>query len=603
MIRVADYIAQHLKDCGVSRVFLVSGGGMMHLVDAIGRAGLPYMCCHHEQACGMAAEGYSRQSGTLGVCYATSGPGATNILTALVGAWQDSSPLLFLTGQSKRSQTIRLSSVAGLRQFGTFEVDIVPMVQSVTKYAHFLADPQSVRYHLEKAIHLATSGRPGPVLLDIPLDVQGAPVDPAGLSGFIAINDSAPPSADMIANVLTRINRATQPVLLVGHGVRCAGSIPMLRELVGVLGIPVVTTQLAKDALPYEHPLFVGHCGPKGDRAGNFAVQSADFILSLGCSLQAQTVGYEPELFAPNAYKIQVDIDRPILSRGDVPVDLQVEADVTAFIEALLPGKVGSDRWALWRDRCRRWKERYAVAKEPHNVQTPEINFYEFADVLSDCLTGTETIVTDAGSAFYVMGQAFKCRGDQRYLVSGAMGAMGYALPAAIGAAAASPAETVICVTGDGSLQTNIHELQTLSHYGLNVKLFIINNDGYASIRNTQKGFFAGKYVGASRDSGVSIPPLDKIAEAFGLRYIGIDTRESMRGLISRALETPGPLVIGIRAQVNQVIIPTVSSVQLPNGSMRSNPLHRMSPELPADELAREFGEEGHSALPQNSVA
>src|SRR5262249_45700918 len=266
MIRVADYIADHLKREGVKTVFLVSGGGMMYLVDAVGQANLPYICCHHEQACGMAAEGYARQSGRLGVCYATSGPGATNTLTALVGAWQDSSPVLFLTGQSKRSQTIRLAPVGGLRQFGTFEVDIVPMVETVTKYAHFLDDPQEVRFHLEKAIHLATTGRPGPVLLDIPLDVQGARIDPTKLAGFAPEAPQTPVATDIIAAVLDRMARAEQPILLVGHGVRCAGAVPKFRNLVDALEVPVVTTQLAKDALPYDHPLFVGHCGPKGDR-------------------------------------------------------------------------------------------------------------------------------------------------------------------------------------------------------------------------------------------------------------------------------------------------------------------------------------------------
>lgn len=603
MIRVADFLARELQRNGVATVFLVSGGGMMYLVDAVGQANLPYICCHHEQACGMAAEGYARQSGKIGVCYATSGPGATNILTALVGAWQDSSPMLFLTGQSKRSQTIRLAPVPGLRQFGTFEVDIVPIVKSVTKYAHFLDDPQSVRYHLEKALHLATTGRPGPVLLDIPLDVQGARVDPEQLAGFTPTRSANKPAADIAADILEKVARAARPILLVGHGVRCAGSVPKLRTLVEKLGVPVVATQLAKDALPYDHPLFVGHCGPKGDRPGNFALQSADLILSMGCSLHAQTVGYEADLFAPGAFKIQVDIERPILQRGDVPVDMQVEADVSDFIDVLLAGDVKSSPLATWRQRCQNWKKRFAVSAEPHKVDTLEINFYEFADALSNSLAGHETVVTDAGSAFYVMGQAFRCRGDQRYIVSGAMGAMGYALPAAIGVAAASPGRPVICVTGDGSLQANIHELQTLKHYGLNVKLFVINNDGYASIRNTQKGFFNGKYVGASRDSGVSMPPLDKISETFGLPYIAVDSRDMMRSLIAKALQGSGPTVIGIRAQTDQVIIPTVSSVQLPNGSMRSNPLHLMSPELPAEVLAQEIADNAPSVSVQKSVA
>ncbi len=589
MIRVADYIASHLKQIGIDKIFLVSGGGIMHLVDAIGKMGMPYQCGHHEQACGMAAEGYARRSGKLGVCYATSGPGGTNTLTALVGAWQDSSPVLFITGQSKRSQTIRLAKVAGLRQFGTFEVDILPMVMSVTKYAHFLDDPLSVRYQLEKAIHLATSGRPGPVLLDIPLDVQGALIDPDTLPGFEPEEIVPKPTEEGIAFVLEKLRSAARPILLVGHGVRCAKSIPALRTLVDRLGVPVVATQLAKDALPYDHPLFVGHSGPKGDRAGNFALQAADVILSLGCSLNAQSIGWEVDLYAPRSYKIQVDIDKPILQRGDVPVDLQIEADVTEFLAAMLASSSEAIANKEWPQRCEHWKHRFAVSREPHDFSTPEINFYEFAEVLSNTLLGDESIVTDAGSAFYVMGQAFKCKANQRYIVSGAMGAMGYALPAAIGCAAADKSRPVVCVTGDGSLQMNIQELQTLKHYNLNVKLFVINNEGYASIRNTQKGFFHGQYVGASNDSGVTMPCLEKIVAAYDLAYIAIDNRATLAEQIAKALQTLGPVVVGIKAQPGQVILPATASVKLADGRMRSNPLQKMSPELPPEVFAEEF--------------
>lgn len=603
-MRVSDYIVSHLKSIGVDKVFLLSGGGMMHLIDAIAAGGLDYICCHHEQACAMAAEGYARETGKLGVAYATSGPGATNILTGLVGAWQDSSPVLFITGQAKRSQTIRLAKTPGLRQFGTFEVDIVPIVESVTKYAHFLDAPERTRAVIEEATWLATTGRPGPVLIDVPLDVQGATVDPDTMEAFNPPAADRPSCADAAGDVVDRLGRAERPVLLVGHGVRAAGAVPLLREAVERLQWPVVSTQLAKDALSYDDPLFVGHCGPKGDRAGNFALQSADLVVSVGSSLHAQSIGYEADLFAPGAFKVQVDRERPILDRGDVAVDVQIEADVADFLRALIAAAPDSLRppaslrplesprtnAASWIDRCRDWKTRYAVSAEPHDVGTPEINFYELATALSEALIGNETVVTDAGSAFYVLGQAFRCKADQRYIVSGALGAMGYALPAAIGAAAGAPDKTVVCVTGDGSLQTNIHELQTLRHNNLRVKLFIVNNDGYASIRNTQKGFFAGQFVGASRDSGVSTPPLPAIAAAYGLDYVAIDDRESMPALIAEALASDGPTVIGIRAQSNQVIIPTVTSRQLPGGGLRSNALHVMHPALPDEVIEAELG-------------
>ena len=591
-MRVGDYFAQRLKTMGVEKVFLVSGGGMMHLIDAIAANHLDYVCCHHEQACAMAAEAYARETGRLGACYATSGPGATNILTGLIGAWQDSSPVIFFTGQAKRSQTIALAPTPGLRQFGTFEVDIVPMVKSVTKYAVMIDDLTQVRYHFEKAVHLAITGRPGPVLLDVPLDVQGAQIDPDQLAGFTPPTIGATVAEADIDAVLNRLSRARRPVLLVGHGVRAAGAVVPFRQLADKLGAPVTPTQLAKDVLAYDHPLFVGHSGPKGDRAGNFALQSSDFILSMGCSLHAQTVGYEADLYAPQAYKVQVDIEQPILDRGDIPVDKRIEADITDFIQALLAKAPDPNpAWTSWRERTGRWKQAYAVRAEPHDVSTPEINFYELAEALSTTLKGGESIVTDAGSAFYVMGQAFRCRSDQRYIVSGAMGAMGFALPASIGMAAANPGKPIICVTGDGSLQTNIQELQTLKHNGMNVKLVVVSNDGYASIRNTQKGFFAGTFVGASRDSGVSTPDLRKIADAYGLPYVRVDDRACMSATLGEAFAGQGPLVIDVIAQPGQVIIPTVTSMKLADGSLRSKPLHLMYPDLPQETIAAEFGD------------
>ncbi len=581
-MRVADYIARHLNSVGVKTVFMLSGGGMMHLVDAVGRVpGLRYVCNHHEQASAMAADAYARQSGSLGVCYATSGPGATNILTGLVGAWQDSSPVLFLTGQSKVSQTIRGSGIEGLRQFGAFEADIVPIVQSVTKYAVFLDDPKQARYHLEKAIHLALTGRPGPVLIDVPLDVQGAPIDPETLPAY------EPQAPDMgtvdeaaLREVLCAIDTAERPLVLAGYGVRCAQAVDAFRSWVARSGLPVITTQLAKDVLPYDDPLFTGHPGVKGDRPGNFAVQRADLLLCLGCSLNAMTTGYELDAFAPRAHKIMIDPDPAVLRKEDVNVAQKIRCDIASFLAGALANTAPQDaeRFAAWRRQCLEWKARYAVRNEPHDLSDGPVNFYEFADVLSDALAGSETIVTDAGSAFYVMGQAFKAKRDQRYIVSGSLGAMGFSLPASIGAAVADPARMAVCVTGDGSLQTNIQELQTVRHNGLNLKLFIISNDGYASIRNTQAGFFDGFYVGCSRDSGVSIPPLDKLADTYGIPFVACEHRGRLAESIRETLDRPGPVMCSITAQPGQQIIPTVTSVRLPNGAMKSADLDAMFP-------------------------
>lgn len=581
-MRVADYIAGELKRLGVGCVFMVSGGGMMHLIDAVSRVGLRYVCNHHEQACAMAAEAYARRTGELGVCYATSGPGATNVLTGLVGAWQDSAPVLFITGQSNVHQSIRGTNSAGLRQFGTFEVDIVQIVQSVTKDAVFLADPATAKFHLERAISRALSGRPGPVLLDIPLNVQGSQIDPASLRGY------EPPTTErqfldgIVPSLVERICSAKRPLLLAGHGVRCAGAADLFRQMAETLGIPVITTQLGKDLLPYEHSLFTGHPGVKGDRAGNFAVQDADLLLSVGCSLHAQTTGYDQRTFAPKAYKIQVDLDEAVLLREAAGVDEKVRADVITFLEALRAELRSWDAspFQAWRERCAEWKEWYAVRREPRLITDGPVNLYEFADVLSDLLVGDETVITDAGCSFYVMGQAFRLKGAQRYIVSGALGAMGYALPAGIGVSTARQGGRTICVTGDGSLQTNIQELQTLRQESPDLTLFVINNDGYASIRNTQKSFFAGHYVGSSRESGVTLPSLRKIAEAYDLPYVHCPDRAHLHGAIRAALEAPGPVVCEIVCQPDQQIIPTVTSVRLPDGRMQSKNLDEMFPFL-----------------------
>ncbi len=590
-MRVADYIAGRLKDLGVRTVFLVSGGGMMHLIDAIPRAGLRYVCNHHEQASAMAAEGYARESGGLGVCYATSGPGATNVLTGLVGAWQDSSPVLFLTGQSNVHQSIRGTGMQGLRQFGTFEVDIVPIVQSVTKYAAFLADPAMVRFHLEKALWLAQNGRPGPVLLDIPLNVQGAPIEPDALTGFPEPQEAAADCSQGIAQMMEKLATASRPLLLIGNGVRGAGeeAVQMLRELVSRLGIPVVTTQLGKDVLPYDYPLFTGHPGVKGDRAGNFAVQDCDVLLTLGTSLHAQTTGYDQKQFATKAFKIEVDTDEAILHRQRGFVDLQIHSDVRSFLRQLSAASAAWDSapFASWRDTCAGWKKDFAVMKEPHIIEDAgPVNLYDVADTLSDVLTGEETVITDAGCSFYVMGQAFRLKGSERYIVSGAMGAMGYAVPAGIGVCAASPKKTAVCVTGDGALQVNMQELQTLKHENANLKIFIINNDGYASIRSTQRSFFAGAYVGSDRGSGLTMPSLEKIADAYGLTYVSCPDRKHLRAAMEKALSTDGPVLCDIICQTDQQIIPAVSSVRLPDGRMQSKGLEEMFPFLEQKQVA-----------------
>lgn len=579
-IRVADYIADFLQEKNIKKVFLLSGGGMMHLLDAVSRhPELGYICNHHEQASAIAAEAYARQSGNLGVCYATSGPGATNIITGLAGAWQDSSPVLFITGQSKLSQTIQQSGLTKLRQFGTFEVNIVPIVQSITKYAVFLNDPKLIRFHLEKAYALAIQGRPGPVLIDIPIDIQGTLVEPDELISYPLETPSSTLTEQEVSQAIQRLLDAKRPLLLAGHGIRVSNTAALFEQIISQFNIPVITTQLGKDLLDYHHPLFVGHPGMKGDRAGNFAVQSADVILILGSSLHVLTTGYELDKFAPQAYKIQIEPDINILRREQVGVNKKIHSDIQSFLQKMsMLTKAISFPTNEWHHRCKQWKYELAVQNEPHKKSVDNVNYYDFVDVLSNTCRGDETIITDAGSAFYVIGQAFRVKKGQRVITSGALGAMGFALPAATGASAAAPERMIICITGDGSLQTNVHELATIQYHQLNIKLFIMNNYGYASIQNTQNNFFNGHYAGVNQQSGVSFPNLQKLADAYHLTYISVSSPIIMPTVINEILNSKGPIICEIFTSQHQEIIPSVSSQKLANGEMLSKPLDDMFP-------------------------
>lgn len=596
-MRVADYIVDHLEKIGVREVFLLSGGGMMHLLDAVSRREkLKYICNHHEQASGIAADAYARVKGSLGVCFATSGPGGTNTVTAVAGAYQDSSPVLFISGQSKTSQTIAGSKIEGLRQFGTFEVDIIPIVKPITKYAAIVLNSADIRYHLEKAIYLALNGRPGAVFLDIPLDVQGANIEPGQLRGFDPSELKSEGSLNksildkLLMTSLDKLKTAKKPLILVGYGVRAAGEVENFRDLVKIINIPVVTTSFGTDVLEYENTLFVGHPGVKGDRAGNFAIQSADFILCLGTSLHVTTTGYELEQFAPNAYKVLIDLDKAVLERENVNVQQKINCDIKTFIQ-MFSSLVTKENFSLernqWHEKCLNWKLGFSVYREQHQRKENKINFYDFAEKLDEALADTDVIVTDAGSAFYVIGQAFRVKKNQRIINSGSLGAMGFAIPASTGAAVAAPERRVVCVTGDGSMMTNIHELAVIRKNNLNIKIFIVNNDGYVCIRNTQNNFFNGQLAGTSQDSGVLIPNIEKLANAFDLPYLKIESTLDLKSSIDDVLKSDGPFLCEIVTPSFQEIIPTVSSIRLDNGAMKSKPLQDMYPFMDEDVLKK----------------
>lgn len=590
MIRVADYIANFISDrLGLRDVFMLTGAGIMHLTDGVAcNKKLRAICVHHEQTASMALEAYARANENFSVGYFSTGPAATNALTGLGGAWQDSVPCLFISGQVKRSEASHNAGIPGLRQFGVQELDIIPVVSSLCKYAVHLKDPAMVRYELEKAVDIAKGGRPGPVWLEVPMDVQGALIDPETLASYE--HTYVPPTAvsQDVRYLCAALEVAQRPVIIAGRGVRLAGAQKLLQELVSKWSIPVVTPYLGIDNLRHDLDIYIGKTGVKGDRAANFAMQNSDLIIAIGTSLHVSVIGYEYEQFARAAKKVVVDIDLTSHRKKTIVIDRLIESDAKAFLEALsseLMTRQSAIQYPAWLSRCVAWKKKYPVCLDEYKATIGAINIYSFVDRLSALSAPGDIFVSDAGSAFYAVSQGIQLTKDrQRYIPSSAMATMGYSLPAAIGVSAATGDARVLAVTGDGSFQQNIQELQMLLHYGFPVKLFILNNDGYLSIRASQKNYFTERYIGEGPRSGVTMPDTIKICDAYGISCARVADLAELDAAIQKAFDTPGPYVLEIVTPPEQPIIPTVSSRVNSDGSMSSRPLEDMAPFLDRDE-------------------
>ena len=591
MIKVSDYIVKYLAGEGVRHIFMLTGGGAMHLNDSIGRAkDIHYLCSHHEQASAIGAEGYARVSGEMSVVCVTSGPGGTNALTGVLGQWLDSVPVLYLSGQVRYDTTVPSTGLP-LRQLGDQEGNIVAIVKPVTKYAVMVTDPLTIRYHLQKAIFLAKSGRPGPVWLDIPLNVQAAQIDETCLESYDAsedafVCDKAHLDAQ-IESILTRIQQAERPVILGGAGIRLAHAYDAFRDVVERLNIPVLTAWNAIDLLPTDHPLYVGRPSTLGQRGANFVFQNADLILNIGCRMNVRQIGYTFDSVARQAFKISVDIDEYELKKQTFKPDLAVNADALCFLNAFREkmgskSNFGNASWLTW---CLQRNERYPVVLPEYREIKQSVNPYVFSDCLSDFLDEGEILVSSNGAACVIPIQALRLKKDQRHLVNSGCAAMGYGLPSAIGACFANHQKRVICFEGDGSIQLNIQEFQTLVHHRLPVKIIVFNNQGYLSIRTTQTNFFNGNFVGEGPESGVSFPDMGKIATAYGIPAFQIRTHEEMPRVIEQFLETDGPALCDVQMQPDQVFAPRVSSQRLPDGRMVSKPLEDMYPFLSTEEL------------------
>lgn len=589
-IRVADYVASFIYNYGVKDVFLLSGGGMMHLTDGLAcNKNLKVFCLHHEQSASMALEAYSRTTGHFGVGYFTTGPGSTNAITGLAGAWLDSVPCLFISGQVKRKQAVFKAGVPGLRQFGVQEMNIIPIVNSITKYAAFVDNPEKIKYHLEKAIYLAKEGRPGPVWLDIPINVQGALIGPKLLKGFKPTKRSQKISKESLKKVVQHIRSASRPVILAGQGIRISGGIDAFLKFVRTYKIPVVTTFLGVDVIDSRHPQYVGRIGVKGDRAGNLAIQNSDLLITIGTSLPVAEIGYEYEKFARGAKIIVVDIDITSHKKKTIKIDLLLQADAREFIEEMVK-RLENEKLAFnkdWLKACLSWREKYPVCLPEYKRLKNKINIYYFFEALSKKLNSKDAVVTDAGSAFYAGSQGIKVKQGMRYITSGGFATMGYSLPASIGMSVALGKGRVMCITGDGSFQQNIQELQTVVHYKLPLKIFVLNNEGYLSIRTTQSRYFNDRFIGEGKRSGVSFPDTKKIARAYGIKFFRISDNKKLNRVLNELLTCDGPVICEVMTPQNQLIIPTLASEKKSDGTMVSKPLEDMFPFLDREEFKK----------------
>ena len=594
-IKLSDYVIEFIKNLGVKHIFLISGGGNIHLIDSIGKSKkIKYVCNHHEQASSTAAEAYARVKG-FGVCLVTTGPGGTNAITGVLGAYQDSIPMLVISGQVKR-ETIGAGKIT--RQFGDQEVNIVDIVKPLTKYAVTVMDPLEIGYQLDKAVFIAKNGRPGPVWIDIPLDIQGFFIETKQLKKFDPAEIESDYGTDkqklkeLVTQTVDKIKNSKRPVLYVGNGIRLAGAEKQFLSLVDLLKIPVLTSYAGYDLIPSSHLYFFGRGHAFGQRAANFVLQNSDLLLSIGARFDIRTIGFTYKAFARAAFKIMVDIDMKEIKKPILSIDLPVNFDAKDFIEEMI-GQIKKNPLKLkindWLEYGRRLNKKYPVVLKEYWQEKNYVNPYCFIETIGKYLQSNELIVVSNGvGPLNCMYQAFYVKPGQRIILNNGCAQMGYGLPAAIGVAfATDKKQRVICFDGDGSIQLNIHELQVMKHHNLPIKLFIYTNDGYLSIKNTQNNLFAGKHVAVDKESGVSCPDIVKIGNAYGIKTERINNHADMEKKIEKVLAYPGPIICDINAVRQLTLSPKLMAKKLPNGQFVSPPLEDMGPFLPRDEFEK----------------
>lgn len=582
MIKLSDYIAKRLKEVyGVNNVFMISGGGAMHLNDSFGKY-IPYVCNHHEQACAIAAEGYARVNQELAVVNVTTGPGGLNCLNGVFGQWSDSVPVLYISGQVKTTTTLSSCPQIPLRQLGDQEVDIISCVKHLTKFAYMIQNPYEIEYVLDKAVYLATHGRKGPVWIDVPINIQAAMIDETKLKKYNCKKDELilPAFKNQIEKMQELLDKSKRPILIAGHGITISKNKQTFLKLLKKLNLPVVTTMNGFDTVPETCKTFVGRIGTVANRAGNFALQNADLIICLGTRNNIRQVSYNWENYCKNAKIISVDIDKAELDKPTIIPDLKIHADLNDFLPEILEKieiKGNYNDWLKW---CENIRKKYPPLTEATRVENNPIEPYYFIQELTKCFDDNEVIVGGNGTAFLLPFQVGIVKNNQRYIWNSGDASMGYDLPAAIGACIANNKKRTICLAGDGSIMMNLQELQTIKHYNLPIKLFVLNNNGYISIQQTQRNFFEGRMTACTTQSGVSIPDFIKVGKAFGLKTFKIEHLKTMKADIKKVLNSQGPILCEVMLSPDYIFAPKLSAKKLEDGTMASPSLEDMFPFL-----------------------
>jgi len=586
MIKVSDYIIRFInKNMGVKDIFMLAGGGWMHMLNSLGEnKNINYVCNLHEQGAAIAAEAYGQYTNNIGVAMVTTGPGGTNAITGVAAAWIDSTPMMIISGQVKRTDMILDKN---LRQFGSQEVNIIPIVKPITKYAVTVMNPEKIRYHLEKAYYMAITGRKGPVWLDIPLDVQGSIIDERKLEKFVPKKEINFNFNKKINTVINLINKSKRPVFFVGNGVCLSNAQKQFLQLAKNLNIPILTTWKTIDLLDEKNPLFIGRPGSIASRGANFNLQNSDLFISIGARMDLPQTAFNHKNFAKNAKKIVVDIDENEIKKLNMNIDIKLVCNAKLFIDELYKKKekiIYKDNG--WIKQCKGLLNKYPLVLKEYFKLKKYVNSYVFVDALSKEMSEKDILIPgSSGSCSEITCQSFRVKKGQVILNNQGLGSMGFGLPASIGACMASGEKKTVCINGDGGFFLNIQELETVKRLNLPIKFFILNNDGYGSIRNMQNSHFNGRYVGSEKTSGLTLPNIRKVAKSYGIQASKIDNQKKLNEKIRKILNSKGPHICEIIITPNQQTQPKVSSKKLENGSMISMPIENMYPFLSEEEL------------------